>query len=49
MFEEKFSTICKLLYKHNIFDSLKCNGIALRFSDVAILHYVVALWEIVCI
>ena len=23
--------------------------IALRFSDVAILHYVVALWEIVCI
>ena len=25
MFEEKFSTICKLLYKLNLFDSVKCN------------------------
>ena len=25
MFEEKFSTICKLLYKLNFFDSVKCN------------------------
>ena len=25
MFEEKISTICKLLYKLNIFDSVRCN------------------------
>ena len=25
MFEEKFSMICKLLYKLNLFDLVKCN------------------------
>ena len=25
MFEEKFSTMFKLLYKLNLFDSVKCN------------------------
>ena len=25
MFEEKFSTICKLLYKLYFFDAVKCN------------------------